>query len=874
MALPTTRNQLPPDRRAGQDDEGDYLAAATPLTPADSGEFVSVDPDPDEIQIEPADDGGVFAEIPGETEISISIDVEDVFYSNLAEVLSQRTQDSITADLIEKIEDDKESRKLRDKQYEEGIRRTGLGNDAPGGAEFEGASRVVHPMITEACTDYESRIIKELWPPSGPVKPKIIGAITTDKVLQADRITSHMNLQLTSQMKEARSVVETTLTQVPLGGSQFIHLFYDARLRRPKMEFRSVDKLYVPFAAADFMSAERQTYTDTITEMEFRQRIRQKMYVDADAKVPGTEPDESRAQKASNKVEGKEDSGMSVDNPREIYETMAYIEFTDEMADDLGDCVCGDEEVGGFYPYLISIDVTTRKMLSMYRDWEENDATFEPIQHNFEFPFIPWRGALSIGLPQLIGGLSAAATGALRALLDSAHANNAFGGLIMKGSGVGGQTIRPQIGEFAEIEGGVEAKSIKDVVLPFSPTQPSGVLFQLLGFVVDAAKGVVRTSMDEGPNNTPVPVGTQMSRVEEGLVVFSAIHGRAHAAFNRLLAGLHRLNRLYLPEEVKIDAEGKELIVRRSDYDGPCVVQGVSDPTIYSDQQRFAQLNYIQQRVVVAPQLWKLREVELAGLKLMKWPDPESLLQDQPEPQELNPVNESLSMSLGQPVMVFPDQDHMAHLQVHLDYTKSPMFGMNPIIAPKYLPMALSHIAEHIAYLYVEKTVDVVRKATNQDPAKLMSKDPKVKREFDALLASATQVVVPEVEQMLAQVPQVLQQAQQMMSTLAPKPPMDPSAAAVQVATMDNQRKTQEGQSDAQLEAQKQQHNDQQEQARIALESENIQQRREGQELQAKVKLITNEQDAETARDIASMRATTGSPGHFSTGASLSDGKI
>ena len=856
MSGTVSPNQLPPDRRVDHDAD-DYLEAATPLSDPEAGEFVDVSPDPDEIVLEDAPDGGVYATDPdADTLTEYTSGPDSAFYSNLAEYIPQSVQDAIVSDLLDKIENDKESRKKRDEQYTEGLRRSGLGNDAPGGAEFEGASRVVHPMISEACIDYESRIIKELWPISGPVKPKILGVVTPEKAERAQRVTEHMNFQLTTLMKEARSVVETTLTQVPLGGSQFIHLWHDHQLRRPRCEFRAIDNIYLPFGAADYLSAQRKTYADNITEMEYKKRVQQGMYVDLDIGPASQLPEESKAQKANDKIEGVEDTGQNVDNERLIYETITYLEISPELHDAIQNCACV-EEIGQFLPYLITIDVTTRKMLSMYRNWEEGDDTFEPIQYDFEIPFIPWRSAFSIGFPQIIGGLSAAATGALRALMDSAHANNAFGGLILKGSGAGGQTVRTQIGEFAEIDTGLETKDIRQVVMPFAPTQPSGVLFQLLGFVVDAARGVVRTSLDENPSNTPVPVGTQMSRVEESLVVFSAIHGRAHAAFNRFLAGLHRLNRLYLPEIVKVDIEGKELLVRRKDYDGPCVVQGVSDPTIYSDQQRFAQLNYIQQRVMAMPQLWKLREVELAGLRLMKWPNPEGLLQDQPEPHELNPTNESLSMSLGQPVLVFPDQDHLAHLQVHLDYTKSPLFGANPLIAPKYLPAALNHIAQHLAYLYVSQTVETVKNAAGGvDPVQMMSKDIDVKKKFDQLLATASPQVIASLEAQLQGIAPILQQAQQMMQQFMPKPPMDPAQAAVMAATQETQRKAAADQTDAQITSSKDQADAQAKQRANAIAADHVAAMREGQQLQAQVKLQTTAVDADTALEIASKRNT------------------
>jgi len=848
-----SRSQLPPDRRA------DLIPA--PSGGVDMEEYVEVAPDPDAVDLGPSDEhGGSWVDLPTDRDESEPLD--RAFYANLAEVLSDAVKNRIVTDLLQKIERDKQARELRDKQYEEGLKRTGMGKDAPGGADFEGASKVVHPMMAEACVDYNARIMKELFPPSGPVKPHIVGVVTDEKTERAKRKTEHMNYQLTTQISEARSVLETTFTQVPLGGSQFIHLWWDHRLARPRMEFRSVDKMYIPFAAADFRTASRRTYADTVSAVDFKRRINQGLYIDTGDAAPSMQEDQSKSQKANDKIEGREDNADNQDGDRTIYETMALLEITDDIEGELD-----EEKKGDICPYLISIDFNNRAMVAMYRCWEQGDTAKEPIEHDYEFPFLPWRGALSIGFPQLIGGLSAAATGALRALLDSALVNNSVSGVYRKGSGLSGKSVSPAIGSLIEIDVPLETQDIRQAVMPFPFNQPSAVLFQLLGFVVEAARGVVRTSMDETPSQgpSPVPVGTQMSRVEEGLVVFSAIHGRAHAALNHLLMGLHRLNRLYLPEVLKVDQAGKEIMVRRSDYEGPCDIQPVSDPTIYSDQQRWAQINYIQSRMMVNPALWKAREVELAGLKLIKWADPESLLVDMPEPVEENQVNECLAMAMGKPVQVFPAQDHFAHLSVLMDFIKSPMLGMNQILAPVFLPAAIKHAGEHIAFLYVTSTVQTVTQAAQMDAKELLSSDPEVKAKFDGLLATASPGVVAQVQQQLAPMMPVIQLAMQKLQEMAPKPPMDPAAAAVQAAAAETQRKTMADQATAQNNAQKLQL----EQQENAIQADRVAAMREGQQLSAQTTLQRTELDNETARDIADSRIESGQGSGYRNGESL-----
>jgi hypothetical protein len=842
-------------------------SASGPHHGVDVAEYVGLVGPKGEIVITETEDGGAYVDMPGE-ERNEQLPTDTSFYSNLAEVLPDTVRSTIATDLLRRIDDDMEARKKHDEAYEEGIKRTGLGKDAPGGADFEGASKVVHPMLSEACVDYQARAMRELFPPAGPVKPRLIGKATAEKTSKAQRVTDHMNWQATTQIKELRSTIEVMLSQVPLVGAQYLRMVWDHRLKRPTVQFAAADKVVLPGTATSFHSATRRTFIDTISSVDFQMRVDQGMYLDLDLAPPSMLPDETKAEKASQKIEGVDRSAQNIDGDRVIYETMAYLEITDDVAAALD----GQEQEGEVAPYLITVDVSSKQMLSMYRCWEANDTAREPIEHLFEFIFLPWRSPYGIGLTQLIGGMSAAATGALRALLDSAHANNALGGYILKGSGAGGQSKRPAIGELCEIDTGLEADDIRKKILPFSVGQPSTVLFQLLGFLVEAAKGVVRTSMDDSPgtaNGQPTPVGTQMSRVEEGMVVFSAVFGRAHAALDRFLAGLHRLNRLYLPEVLKVDADGQEIFVKRSDYEGPVDVQPVSSPNIYSDTQRFNQVAYIQVRAALAPQLWDLRAVELMGLKLLKIPDPESLLAPPTTAKEMNAVDENVAMALGKPVAAFPLQDHLAHLQVLLDFAGSQALGQNPVIAPRYLVPAVAHAAEHIVYAYAQIMSDTVtnaRKAAGADVNEELANDDAVKRSLDQLFGTASRTVVPEMATVLGGALPLLGQIMQAAQQFVPKPPMDPATAAVQAAAAETQRRAAADQANAA--------NDQQANAikaeAVQVQADRVQAMRESAQVAAQTKITTTGMNNETAEEIAGMEASANGKTNFTDGASLS----
>ena len=816
---------------------------------------------PEEISdVEDTEDGGAIVRF-GEEEEAVS---ESEFYSNLAETLPEGDMDEVAQDFLGLISKDKEARKKRDEQYEEGIRRTGLGDDAPGGAQFQGASRVVHPMLTEVCVDFSARAIKEIFPAEGPAKDYIIGDETADKVAKAQRKTRYLNWQMTQQMPEFRAELEQLLTQVPLGGAQYLKLSWDPNKRRPVPLFVGIDDIYLPYAATNFYSSERKTHVQYVTEIEYRQRVRSGMYRDVDLAPTTMDPDISKSEKANNKIEGRDDNAYDTDGLRTIFEVYAIADLEEEY---------------GLAPYIFSIDKVTGKVLSIYRNWEESDDTLQEMQWIIEFPFVPWRGAYPIGIPQMIGGISAAATGALRALLDSAHIANFPGMLKLKGGREGGQSERIDPTEVKEIEGGAFSDDIRKIAMPLPFNQPSPVLYQLLGFLVDAGKGVVRTTLEDiADNQGNMPVGTQLARIEQGMVVFNAIHARLHDAMGRTLKVLHRLNAMYLENDEVKDETG-QLLVKRSDFEGPMDVVPVSDPNIFSEAQRFAQVQALSQRAMALPQVYNVRKVEERILKQLRIPNPKELLIPAPEPKELNAINENVAATLGRPVSAFPEQDHLAHLQAHLDYLTSPILGSSMLMAPTFVPSILNHIKEHIALWYATHVFEVASKAAGQDISDFQKvKSPEVKKSFDQLLAAASQRVVPDTAQAFGAIPQIVQQAMGVMQQLqGMNAPQDPRMAAQMAET---QRKAQADQASIQVE----QARLQLEQAKMQLSAAEKQQRQQDnmqremvkqdrldkrQAAELEVKLVTNREDNDTAKQIAAMEAITGEKVGVSTGTGI-----
>lgn len=815
------------------------------------GENVEL-PDED-LEVEDTDDGGAVVRLQNEEQVRRN----EAHFANIVEDVDPTALAEAVTDLLDKISKDKTAREKRDKLYEEGLRRTGLGDDAPGGAQFTGANKVVHPMLVEACVDFSARMMKEIFPPSGPVKSKIVGERDKEKMEKAERKANFMNWQATEQMQEFRSELEQLSTQLPLGGGQYLKLMWDRQHRRPCAEFVPIDDVYLPFAATNFYSAERRTHVQYITKMEYQKRIKVGMYRDVDLGAP-EEPEFSKATVANDKIEGRHASSYNEDGLRTIFEVYTYLEFDEGIA-----------------PYILTIDKSTSKALSLYRNWEADDSELRrELDWIIEFPFVPWRGAYPIGLTHMIGGLSGAATGALRALLDAAHIQNIPTLLKLKG-GPGGQTLNVQPTEVVEMEGGALVDDVRKLAMPMPFNPPSPVLFQLLGFLVDAGKGVVQTSFEKLSDTNPnQPVGTTMALIEQGMVVFSSIHSRLHAAMARVFKVLHRINSAYLTVE-DIDAQAAGIEVKPEDFDGPLDVVPVSDPAIFSDTQRFAQVQAIMQRAAQVPQLYDPRKVEELFLRSLKL-SADDVLQPQPGHEDVDPVSENVAAAMGRPVYVLPRQDHLEHMKAHLAFLKSPLFGSNPAIVKQYLYPMAGHLRDHLLNYYMVEAHTAVDRAESEG---LITDD--ADQQVQVILR-----VQQIIEQALGGFAQELSQIDEAAQQFKPQPPLPPDNS-MQVAQLNAQvqqqalqQRAQADQARLQVEQQKLQQAQQvkaadlQDRERARQEEfqrEQFRQQQEnlrtGQDIAARVSM--NDSDNRTAKELAALEVATGERIAVSTGTGI-----
>lgn len=794
----------------------------------------------DESEIEELPDGSAIVRYEGKGPME-----DEDFYQNLADDdnFSPLDLSMLALKYIELAEKDKQARSKRDEQYEDGIRRTGMGNDAPGGANFQGASKVVHPVMAEACIDFAARAVKELFPPDGPTRTKILGDVTEEKTAIAERKKDFMNWQLTEQIPEFRDEQEQLFTQLPLGGSQFLKIWYDEKQKRPCAQFLPIDNILLPFSAGSFYTAPRVTEVDDISDYEFKRRINSGLYRDVSYIRTTQDPEQTKPQQATDKIEGRNNNDNE-DGVRRVYHVYVDLELDDDPY-----------TKGESAPYILMIDETDTEVVGLYRNWEEGDESRTKLDWIVEFKFIPWRGAYAIGFPHLIGGLSAALTGALRALMDSAHINNAATLLKLKGAKVSGQSQQVEVTQVAEIEAAPGVDDVRKLAMPMPFNPPSEVLFQLLGWLTNAAKGVVTTAEEKIADvNSNTPVGTTQALIEQGAAVFSSIHARLHASQERVLKILSRINRWYLDDMKRGDIV-KDLDVTREDFMRTTDVIPISDPHIFSETQRMAQTQAVMAIMKDNPDLFNRRAVIMRFLKQIKVPGVNELMIDVPAPEKRDAANENVAMTVGQAAFAYPEQDHLGHIQAHLDYAKDPVFGGNPLVAPSFLPKAMEHIKQHLALWYLNRMNGYVHKSLGKKPEDYeLLHDPKM---LDKLYGAASQLVLMDSEETLSGILPVIQQMTQTAQQFKPKPELSPDGQVLlQTSMAETQRRQARDQAEMQLKGQQMQTDTQ-----LALKKQADQMQLAMEELQLKLAIATGDnqmkeriETARLSRDAARLR--------------------
>lgn len=851
-------------------------------------------------------DGSYEIELPEENEEEAlsqddSQEQEEEHFTNLAEQFNDVDLSAMAIELVKLIETDRDDRKKQDTIYAEALALTGLSGKEDAKPAVNGMSLVKHPMVMEACIDFSARVSREMLPIEGPCRESVLGDKTQEKTDRAQRVARHMNYQLTREITSFTHEMEQNFTQQPLAGGAYMKLWADGK-GVVHIEFVPLDYVYRPYTDDEFYKSARITHEQHPTLATVEQRMESGLYREIELSSSAIIPEKSMTDAKSDGITGKTDSGLNEMGARIVYESSVMLKLPKSTLDN---GYPGDDEP---QPYIVSIDEATKQFLAIYRNWDkDDDEAKERLDFLIEFGFWPWRGGRPIGLAQIMGGLPASATGALRALLDAAMVSN-FPGMLKLKSGTGGQNIQPQPMTLTEIENSTMSDDIRKVVMAIPYKEPSNVLYQLLGFLVDAGKGLVRTTFDDllEKGRSDVPVGTMMAVIEQGSVVFSSVFARQHRAMQRLLNNLYRINKRIVEDEEVMDKFG-ELIVTQKDYEGASIVVPASDPRVFSEAQRWAQVQMVAQRAQLLPQLYKLRDVELMLLKQARIENGEALLADVPTPHEMNAINENVACSYGKPITAMPNQDHLSHLEAHLDFLKSPLFGMNRMMAPKILPAMLQHIQEHMVLQYAQAIMEATSAAMSTvkghevDVTEMFKeKDKTLSALLDKLFAEASGPVMDNLAKTFAQIPQIVAPAMQLLQSLQPPMPMDPSnvmqletkrkeAADQAKNTLENaklQLAQKEGETDQAfkerqfaLEASRAGSEDDTKRRNIELSATQIASdarmkaaaiQQKGEDMDKRVGM--NTADNETAKQIVAFEAATGEKSNLSTGTGVNPG--
>jgi len=708
---------------------------------------------PDNLQVEEFGDDEVLI---GDPKLDITQDIDSEFDANLADEISAKELSRKAQQLVVTYEGDREARSDWEERYKAGLRTV----DPDGGMSEEedarasrGLSTVVHPMIAEAATQFNARAIAELYPSGGPVKTVIVGEPNDEAEEQARRVRDFMNFQITQEMPEYFPDLDKMLFQLPLVGHAFKKVWWDANLERQCSKFVKAEDLVVAPESTDLYTSPRYTHVIRMPKNDYNKYVEAGWYLQTDYTGDSIDPSGD----TTSDIEGIDPYGQdSTDKVMTLLEMHVYESF--DGVDGYEESNEESNEVA--LPYVITIDYDTEKVVSVRRNWDADDQKQKRLDWFVSYPFLPGVGFYGFGLYHLIGGLGKAATGSLRALLDSAAFANMQGGFKLKGRVTGGELqINP--GEFADLDATVD--DVNKAIMPLPFKEPSGALFNLLGFITDAGKRFANTSdMNVGDVNPNAPVGTTVALIEQGSKAFSAIHKRLHYAQGQEFKLLAKLNAKYLAEEFSFSLSGSSSTIYAADFDDRIDIIPVSDPNIFSTAQRIAQAQAVMQMANAAPQLHDIYEAYKRMYEAIRIPNADEVLKKPQEAVRLDPIDENMSLMYGKPIRAFPEQDHDAHIAVHMQFIRDPSLAGNPGVKTMQ-PLLIAHIAEHVALLYRQRMqaaigIPLPNVPNLRDP-KFMFDD--VSPEMDMIISQKAAQVVAASPQMEAIKPLLAAQGQQ-----------------------------------------------------------------------------------------------------------------
>jgi len=745
-------------------------------------------PEMPDVEIVIDDEGGAVVEI-GESE------AEEVdFYANLAEVVDPDELGRIALDVSAMFEADKGSRSDWEQMYAKGLDLLGLRMEERT-KPFRGAAGVTHPMLQEAIIQFQAQAFKELMPAGGPVRTQILGKETVDKFQQASRVQDFMNYQITTVMEEYTPEFDQLLYYTGYGGSTFKKVYYDMQLGRMVSKLCLADDVYIPYNGSSVVSqCSRLTHRIAMDANEYRKRVLVGEYLDIAVDLEPTPADPSQIQAAIDKVTGIQPT----DQAGEVFLLEMLVDLNLPGFEEKGE---NGEPTGIKLPYVVTLAEDTLKVVGIRRNWREEDEKKRRRNYFVHYVLVEGPGAYGLGFVHLIGGLSKAASSALRQLIDAGTLANLPAGFKAKGARIADDSDPIQPGEWRDIDAGGAELSASLLPLPYK--EPSQVLFALLGFVVDAGKRLSSTAnMQVGDGNQYAQVGTTLALLERGAMVMSAIHKRLHYAqsleFRLLFEGFG----VYLPDEYPYDVPGASRKIKRADFDNMVSVQPVADPNIFSSAQRIQLAQMQLQMAQSAPQMHNIYEAYYRVYAALNIRDIDGILLPQNNQMPRDPLSENSAVLNNMKLKAFAGQQHDAHIAAHLMMGMSPMLQANPMAAMELQ----QHILEHLRIKAEEDVEADLFRMYGVDPDRMVSAIQK-----EGMVAIKATTYMQEMRNMQSQISGEGAGGEDPLVALK-KQELDQRAAA-------DQAKMQLDQAKLQLETQKMQQSLQIDQARLQLQA-------------------------------------------------------
>jgi len=590
-------------------------------------------------------------------------------FSNLAEIMEDQDLDELGSKLYDQYTEYKESRGDWEQSYREGLDLLGFKYERRT-EPFRGASGVNHPVLAEAVTQFQAQAYKELLPADGPVRAQILGDITNEKQDQAHRVKDFMNYQIMDQMQEYEPEFDQMLFYLPLSGSTFKKVYYDDLLGRAVSKFIPADDLIVPYSANSLEDADAIVHVIKMSENELRKQQVSGFYRDIELGQPPV---------TSNELEEKERQleGISKDSQEDQYTILEmHVNLDLEGFQDIG---TDGEETGIKLPYIVTIAESNNKILSIRRNFTQDDPTKEKIKYFVQYKFLPGTGFYGFGLIHMIGGLTRTATAALRQLLDAGTLANLPAGFKTRGIRIRDDAQPLQPGEFRDVD--APGGNIKDQFMQLPFKGPDQTLLQLMGVVVNAGQRFASIADSQvGDMNQQAAVGTTVALLERGSRVMSAIHKRLYVGLKQEFKLLAEVFKSYLPAEYPYDVPGAARNVKQTDFDERIDILPVADPNIFSQTQRISMAQSQLQLAQSNPQVHDLYQAYRSMYEALGVKNINAILPPPVQPQPIDPSLEEIAAMAGKPFQAFPGQDHKAHIDSHLSFMQSNMVQNSPAV--------------------------------------------------------------------------------------------------------------------------------------------------------------------------------------------------